>query len=244
MPTVAPPSTSPSAMLPPAWPTSPRDFLDESSALQQLSCADALSTPRAKLAFVSVLITGTIANANIPASLGVAVGSKLKISFLTMPVPTDRFASDGSGVHVTDGIGGYQICSQTFAISFGDSSLKGSLKGVGGAPDPFLSNVSKRPVHDGVYISPSATVAKTLPIKMTSTDNMGIKLYPPDWSLDLSVIYARGTFPSLSMQDIAAQTYTSTGLLKSEFALSTSFATNLVLEASIDSIAFTMPERV
>jgi hypothetical protein len=87
-----------------------------------------------------------------------------------------------------------------------------------------------------------AKVLSNYPMSVT-TDNMGIKLYPPDWSLDLSVIYARGTFPSLSMQDIAAQTYTSTGLLKSELALSTSFATNLVLEASIDSIAFTMPER-
>ena len=161
------------------------------------------------LAFVSVLITGTVTNAVIPASLGVAVGSKMEISFLTLPSPTDRIANDGSGVHVTDGIGAYPICNETLTISFGDSSLKGSmgdaLPATEFAPlstDTFLSIVSKRPVNDGIYISPSATAAKSLPIKMAGT----AELYTPAWNLDFSAVYDRGTFPSLHMKQIAEET--------------------------------------
>ena len=189
------------------------------------------------LAFVSVLLSGTVTTTNIPASLGVAVGSKMSISFLTLPAPTDRIASDGSNVHITDGIGAYLICTETFAISFDGSSMKGVKEG---GDDLFLAIVSKRPVNDGMYISPSATVLKAVPIKVNGTGT----LYPPEWTLDFSAVYERGTFSSLHMQQIAEKTYGKDGLQKYEVALSTQFYSNTVLEASIDSIAFTMPERV
>lgn len=184
------------------------------------------------LAFVSVLLSGTVTTTNIPASLGVAVGSKMSISFLTLPAPTDRIANDGSNVHITDGIGAYLICTETFAISFDGSSMKGVKEG---GDDLFLAIVSKRPVNDGMYISPSATVLKAVPIKVNGTGT----LYPPEWTLDFSAVYERGTFSSLHMQQIAEKTYGKEGLQKYEVALSTQFYSNTVLEASIDSIQFT-----
>eukprot|EP00322_Chrysochromulina_rotalis_P016329 CAMPEP_0115858234 /NCGR_PEP_ID=MMETSP0287-20121206/15992_1 /TAXON_ID=412157 /ORGANISM="Chrysochromulina rotalis, Strain UIO044" /LENGTH=217 /DNA_ID=CAMNT_0003312491 /DNA_START=18 /DNA_END=671 /DNA_ORIENTATION=+ len=198
------------------------------------------------LAFVSVLISGTVSMVNMPTSLGVSTGDKVQLSFLMLPTPTDRIANDGSGVHVMDGVGAYPICNETLAVSVGDSKLRGAmgaaLPATEFAPlsvDTFMSLVSKRPVNDGLYISPSATAAKSLPLLMSGVEG----LYAPEWNLDFNFVYDRGTWPSLHMHDVAANSYSSKGAIKGEFSLSTTFATNTVLEATLDSIVFDVPKE-
>lgn len=198
------------------------------------------------LAFVSVLITGTLTTANVPASLGISTGDKVTMSFLTLPTAMDRVANDGSGVHVMDGIGAFPICNETFKLAVGDSGMKAVM---GPAPpatelvplvstDTFLSVVSKRPVNDGMWISPSATVPKSVPLKMSGIEG----LYGPSWDLDFNAVYKRGTIPSMHMKQLSAQTYGGHEV-KQVFTLSTGFATNNVFEANIDSIEFEMPKE-
>jgi len=200
------------------------------------------------LAFVSVLISGSITNAVLPTTFGVKAGDKVQMSFKMLPAPMDRIANDGSGVHMQDGIGAYPICNETFSLTVGDSTLKAAMgpalpatEFVPLSTDTFLSIASKRPVNDAIFLSTSATTPASLPLKMSGVQD----LYTPQWNLDFKADYARGTFPSLHMKGVAKQAYGSKkGMLKQYFALSTGFATNNVVEAIVDSIEFDVPKAV
>ena len=203
------------------------------SSLVQCAAARGLD-----LAFVTVLITGSITFNNLPPQLGVSKGDKVEVSFLTLPSPMDRIANDGSGVHMMDGIGAYPICNETFSLKVGGLSatmgdpLPPEDPTLPVTTDTFLSLVSKRPVNDGIFLSTSATGHKPLPLIMTGTRS----LYKPEWFLDFAMDYKRGAVPSIHMED-APKDFEAKPI-KSEFTLSTGFATNIVLDVSIDSIKF------
>lgn len=192
------------------------------------------------LAFVSVLITATVTSLNLPTSLGIKKGDKVEMSFLTLPMPTDRLANDDSGVHMMDGLGTYPICNETFSLTVG--SLKASMGDALPATEflpqtteTFLTVVEKRPVYDGLYITPGprGLSVASLPLTMTGP----IKgLYLPAWNLNFNVGFERGTFPMSMLSGMSSAKVTDKGVISSSFSLSTSFASNIVLEASFDSV--------
>ena len=68
--------------------------------------------------FATVLITGTIEYSGLSPPLAdqAKVGDKVKMSFLALPDPIDRFAE---GFHVHDGVSPFPMCNETFTMEVG-----------------------------------------------------------------------------------------------------------------------------
>ena len=198
------------------------------------------------MVFATVAIVGSVRSTIFPSALGIQAGDSVKVSFPALTAAVDRIATDGSGVHLDDGIKPYLICNESFAMSFG------KVTGVMGKPlpvvppsdDTFFSLMSKRPVNDGIFVSTKAGAPTGLPMNLKGGSGANIEeLYKGPFNLDLSFNYRRGTVPSLELGETAKKTFTQDGLLSSSFRLSTGWATNYVLDVKLESIEIHLPSK-
>lgn len=193
-----------------------------------------------ELALVTVAITGKVDFSAFtpPMSDSIKVGDTVSLTFKTLPADVDRIAL---GFEVRDGIAPFPICNETLSLSIGGFKAK-----MGPAPPPklptektgdtYFALVKGRSVNDGFFISTIVDEPSPFPLVLdgakTSTTFTGA----------FSARYKRNTIPSLDMKQAAKKTYSTNGLLSSEFIVNTNFASGVALRATLDSVKITMPK--